>query len=190
MATLTAKYTPDQLMALPDEKNYELVDGELVENLPMGVKACDVQTEVAYLLRKYCRETRAGIALVEVPYTCYPDDPNKLRRPDVSFIRRGRLPDGELPEGCATLAPDLAVEVVSPKDLHYEVERKAREYLAAGVRRVWVINPDLRTVRIYRPDHPLVELDEDKTLADEEVLPGFQVPVRALFQQPEPKATS
>jgi Uma2 family endonuclease len=51
-------------------------------------------------------------------------------------------PSEQLPEGHTRIAPDLAAEVMSPNDLAYEVDRKVKEYLAAGVRLVWVINPD------------------------------------------------
>ena len=183
MATLSARtiHSPSDLLAMPDEKNYELTDGELVEKQPMGMEACLVQGELARLLGNHCIEHRAGRMVVESGFTCFPEDPNKMRRPDVAVICPGRLPGDVIPKGYASVAPDLAVEVVSPGDLLYEVERKVREYLQAGVRRVWVVNPDTRTVRIHRPDGTIQELREDGELTGEEVLPKLRFPVRGIF---------
>ena len=182
MATLTRKYTPEEVLALPDEKQYELTDGELVEKQPMGMEAGWVQLKIGRLIGDYCEEKGlGGWVQVEAPITCFPGDPNKMRRPDVSFIRRGRLPGDRPPKGCASVAPDLAVEVVSPNDLQSEMDRKVQEYLQAGVRRVWVVNPDTRTARIHRPDGTILELREDNDLSGEDVLPDFRCPVRSLF---------
>jgi len=181
MATLTRKYTPDEVLALPGQKKYELVDGELVEKPFMGAKGSWVQSALDHAMRAYCMERSWGHVLVEVPIACYPDDINKMHRPDVAFIRKGRLAEERIPEGNITIPPDLAVEVVSPTDLLYDVERKVLEYLAAGVRRVWVVNPDTRAVRIFCPDGNITEIREDKDLTDEEILPGFRCPVRSLF---------
>jgi len=139
-ATTNVKYTPDDLLAMPDGKSYELVDGCLVEH-----------------------------------------SPNTVRRPDVSFIRLGRLPREELPKGHCTLAPDLPVKVVSPNELVYELDQKIGEYLEAGVRLVWVVHPDARTVEIHRPDSPGTILRENDELSGEDVLPGFRCAVRDLF---------
>lgn len=181
MSTLTKKYTPDEALALPDAKSYELVDGELVEKEPMGMEAAGCAAQLSGLLTVHCNARNAGWVFVEGPFTCYPDDPGKMRRPDVAFVRRGRFPGERPPKGCASVAPDLAVEVVSPNDLQSEVDRKVHEYLQAGVKRVWVVNPDVRTVRIHRPDGTILELREDGELTGEDVLPDFRCPVRSLF---------
>ena len=81
---------------------------------------------------------------------CFPDAPAKVRKPDASFIRRGRLPGEALPDGFCPIPPDVAAEVVSPNDLAYEVDEKVGEWLRAGVRLVWVINPRARIVAVHR----------------------------------------
>ena len=107
---------------------------------------------------------------------------SKVRRPDVSFIRLGRLPNEELPEGHCPVVPDLAVEVTSPRDTHHEVAEKVEEFLSAGVALVWIVNPKTRTVLVYRKDQPTVSfLHEQDELSGEEVLPGFRCPVRDVF---------
>ena len=114
-------------------------------------------------------------------YQCFPDAPDKVRRPDVSFIVLGRLPAEQLPEGHITIAPDLAVEVVSPNDRAYDIDHKVEEYISAGVRLVWVISPAGRTVRVHRADGTVALLGQKDELDGEDVLPGFSCAVCELF---------
>ena len=82
------------------------------------------------------------------------------------------------------IAPNLAVEVVSPNDLVYEIDEKVEEYLEAGVELVWVVNPVTRTVRVHRADRPGVTLREMDELTGDDLLPGFRCRVSDLFQLP------
>jgi Uma2 family endonuclease len=109
---------------------------------------------------------------------------SRIRKPDVSFFRFGRLPGERIPKGNITLAPNLAAEVVSPNDLYYEEEEKINEYFDAGVNLVGIVNPDTRTVHVYRPDGSAVRLTEDGQLAGGDLLPGFRCRVRDLFPTP------
>ncbi|MBI3466041.1 MAG: Uma2 family endonuclease, partial [Planctomycetes bacterium] len=102
-------------------------------------------------------------------------------KPDAAFIRFGRLPGEQLPIGYVRIAPDLAVEVTSPNELAEEVESKIDDYLAAGVRLLWIVNPTRRTVRIHRANGTIGWLREHDTLDGEDVLPGFRCAVRDLF---------
>ncbi len=96
-----------------------------------------------------------------------------MRRPDASFVSYGRLPRENPPLGNVEVAPDLAVEVVSPHDLYSELHTKVREYLAAGVRLVWVIDPQDRSAVTYGPDGAGTFLTEEGLLVGGDVLPGF-----------------
>ena len=87
-------------------------------------------------------------------------------------------------EGWLTIVPDLAVEVVSPNDTAYEVEQKAREYLGVGARLVWVVYPNIRSVRVHRPDGTEAMRREGDELGGESVLPGFACRVGELFPAP------
>src|SRR5205807_3794824 len=107
-----------------------------------------------------------------------------VRRPDVAFIAAQRLSNYQWGQGHFNIAPDLAVEVVSPNDEVYELDRKIRDYFRAGVRHVWVINPEQETVRIHRGPGDLVELVGDGELLDEVVLPGFRCRLPAVFAKP------
>ena len=174
-------YTPEDLLAMANGDDYELVDGQLVET-KMGTKSSWVASEVLFQIRSFVKTKAEGWVLGEASYQCFPDAPAKVRRPDVSFIRFGRLEDEELPDGHCPIAPDLVVEVTSPRDTHYEVAEKIEEYPSAGVSLVWIVNPHTRTVLVYRKDLDTVSfLHEADELSGEEVLPGFRCPVRAVF---------
>jgi Uma2 family endonuclease len=173
--------TPDELLAMPDEKDFELVDGQRVER-NVGSMSSWVGGRLYRLLSEY-RDTHA-LGLVwpaDNGFRCFPDDPNQVRKPDVSFVRRGRLADDRPPDGYVTVAPDLAVEVLSPNDLALEVDHKITEYLGAGVGLVWVVNPEARAVRVHRADWTVAWLRESDELSGEGVLPGFACRVDAIF---------
>jgi Uma2 family endonuclease len=165
------------------EKHFELVDGKLRSTL-IGAESSWVAFEFAARLRDHCKAQALGWVLVETAYKCFPAAPDRVRRPDVSFVRAGRLPGERLPEGFIELAPDLAVEVVSPKDRAYDLDEKIEHLLGASVRRIWVLNPKTRKVRVHRPDGTTVNLGEDDELSGEDVVPGFRCRVGDLFPPP------
>ena len=105
----------------------------------------------------------------------------KVRKPDVSFIAAARMTAEQWNEGFSKLAPDLAVEVLSPNELAIDVDWKLQDYLAAGVRLVWIINPETRIVRIHRQDRSVAEVHAGEELDGEDVVPGFRAPVAELF---------
>ncbi len=115
-------------------------------------------------------------------HTSFEPDPTLPKKePDVAFVMAGRL-TGRI-RGSVPLAPDLAVEVVSPTDKQFEVEEKALDYIAIGVRLVWVISPVTKVVEVYRPgqDKPSIYGVNDE-LDGENVIPGFKLKVRDLFE--------
>lgn len=178
-------FTPDDLLRLEDGVNYELVDGKLVER-QMGMESSRVGGRVLSLVEAFVSKNSAGDVFgADAGYQCFPDAPSKVRKPDVSFVRAGRFPGGVVPAGHSPVAPDLAVEVISPGDLAYDVEEKVNEYLAAGVPLIWVIHPPTRTVRIHRPRSsphgPISELKGEDVISGEDVLPGFSCRVAEFF---------
>jgi hypothetical protein len=114
-------------------------------------------------------------------YQCFPHAPGRVRRPDVSFIRRGRLPGDVSPKGWVRIPPDLVVEVISPNDAAEELEEKLRYYRKVQVLLVWVIYPELRVAKVLRVDGPPAELEEGDVLSAGEVLPGFRCPLRDIL---------
>jgi Uma2 family endonuclease len=115
-----------------------------------------------------------------VTFRCFPDDPNLIRRPDIAFVaadRAATIP----PQGHVRIAPDLAIEVISPTNTINVFEEKLSDYRSADVKLVWEVNPTLRYVRIHRPNRTTLLLEEDEILSGEGVLPGFSVKVAELF---------
>jgi len=117
-------------------------------------------------------------------FQCFSNDRQKVRKPDVSFIRRGRLPDDRLPSGYCPVAPDLAIEVLSPNDRVYDIDARITDYLEAGVPLLWLVNPETRVVQVIHPDGSSVRLGEADQLTGGEVLPGFNCRVSDFFSPP------
>jgi Uma2 family endonuclease len=183
MATVesSATYTPDDLLAMPDGDRFDLVDGQLVER-PMGAISSEVTAELLRLIATYNKEHRLGhVFAPDCGFRCFPDDPGRVRFPDVSFLRRGRLPEKRSPEGYIEIALDLAIEVLSPNDHYLETNVKVEQYLLAGVRLVWDVDPVTRTVLVYRADRTIQGLRDTDELSGEDVLPGFRCRVAEIF---------
>ncbi len=184
--TPAGQITPEELLELPDAINFELVDGQLVER-HMGSESSEICGRIVVLIGIFLRKHKLGHLLTsEGSYQCFPDASRKVRRPDASFIRNGRLKDERVPKGHVLIPPDLAIEVVSPGDLAYEVDEKIAEYIGAGVPLVWVVYPPSRTVEVRRPRSsplgPISHLNETDMISGEEVLPGFSASVREFFE--------
>lgn len=179
---MPGRFTPEQLLAMSDGTNYELVRGELVTR-KTGAESSWVGGQLHLVLANFCKQTGAGWVMPsDAGYQCFTDDPAKVRKPDVSFIAAERI--GGLPEGHFRIAPDLAAEVVSSAETYCDVEDKVDEYLAAGVKLVWVINPPNRSIRVHRPDGTVSDLRQADELNGEDVIPGFRCPVAELFESP------
>jgi len=181
-------YTPEDLLSMPDRKNYELVDGHLVER-HMSQLSSWVGGRLSGKLNGFLDTNPAGwVWPADLGYECFPDHPKKVRKPDVSFIRVERMPGGPTSEGYAHIAPDLAAEVVSPNDLWHEVQAKVHEYLALGVRLVWVIDPESRTMYVYRRNGSVSWLREGDEISGEDILPGFRCELASIFPpKPQPQ---
>jgi Uma2 family endonuclease len=107
-----------------------------------------------------------------------------VRIPDVCFISWDRLPGGELPdEAIAGVIPNLAVEVLSKSNTPKEMERKLREYFKAGVQLVWLVDPKTQTARVYSSPTKVRRISKDQALDGGEVLPGFVLPLKELFNR-------
>ena len=175
-----AHCTPEELLEMPDGKSYELVGGQLMER-NMGAESSWVGGQLFIRLGRHCTQQSLGWAFpADNGYECFPHEPGLVRKPDVSFVRYGRLPANDLPKGWIRIPPDLVAEVVSPGDLAYKIDEKLSDYQKVGVPLIWVIYPESRTVMVHRIDRSGSRLFEDDELSGEDVVPGFRCPVRAL----------
>ncbi len=181
--------TADDLLAMPNEDDYELVSGELVERISCAESSWIAANLVGLFASVYSHSQPGYFFLPDCGYQCFPDDPDRVRRPDVSFVRKGRFPGERVQRGYIRIAPDLAVEVMSPNDLASEISVKVEEYLEAGVPLVWVISPDAETVIIHRVDGSVTKLHLDDELSGENVLPEFRCRVSELFVAVEDDST-
>lgn len=168
-------------------KEYEILTQEAhevneEEKNMAGARHSGVGTRLIIKLGQYLEVNEIGAVYG-------PDATYKLttkdRLPDVSFIAAARIPDEGEPVGSWELAPDLAVEVISPNDVYDQVVGKVAEYFAAGVKQVWLISPEYKTVTLYRSPSQAITLFEDEELTSEEMLPGFRCAIRDLFKQPQ-----
>jgi Uma2 family endonuclease len=187
MSTVVAKtrYTPEDLLTMPDGDRYELVDGQLVEQ-NVSIWSSYVAGVIFQALWAHCQQNRLGWTFPEgTTYQCFPQAPSMVRRADVSFIRPERLSLAQATaEGHCPVVPDLLVEVVSPNDTAYEVDAKVRLFLDAGARLVWVVNPQQQTVEVHRATGLGTILRHNDELTGEDVVVGFQCRVADLFQPP------
>ena len=165
-------------LALPNKRT-ELVRGVLVVREPAGYQHGDVAMRLAAAIFTHVQARGLGrVFAAETGFTLA-RKPDTVRAPDVAFISTARLPDPP-PRGFAELAPDLAVEVLSPDDRPGEVLAKVADWLNAGARLVWVVDPVRVLARVYRADGSESMLDETDALQGEDVLPGFAYQLSAI----------
>lgn len=180
MATTTrARATEVDLLAQPEDgSKYELVDGE-IRMSPGGARHSQVGVKLAARLLAFTTDRRLGFVFgSDIGYRL---PGGNVRSPDASFVRAGRFPDERVPDDFANMAPDLAVEVVSPGDRPRHLLDKVGEYLEAGTRLVWVIEPAKAKAVAYRSLSEVRELGPDQALDGEDVLPGFSCPLREIL---------
>ncbi|HYY12043.1 MAG TPA: Uma2 family endonuclease [Kineosporiaceae bacterium] len=172
--------TAEQLLDLPDDGlRHELVEGTLRTMTPAGGHHGRISARLLVRMGVFVEAQGLGEVFAAETGFWLRQDPDTVRAPDVAFVRADRAPDARVP-GFVPLVPDLAAEVVSPNDRAVEVAGKALSWLDAGVRLVWVVDPENRTVTVYRPDGVGVLRGQD-VLSGEDVLPGFALLLHELW---------
>jgi len=170
----------DLLQTNVRNKRTELVRGRLIVHEPPGGRHGYVAANLAFRLNQHIDLTGAGAVFVgDVGFTLH-RDPDTVRGPDVAFVRTDRLPQ-PIPNTYLEFAPDLVVEVLSHNDRPGEVLAKVGDWLDAGARLVWVIDPERRLARVYRADGTEHILDEADALLGEDVLPGFSCTLASIL---------
>jgi Uma2 family endonuclease len=179
--TTSQLLTAEDLWRLPNNQRRELVKGELRTMAPAGFDHGAVIMNLSIRLAQHVKAKRLGIVVGAETGFLLARNPDTVRGADIAFVSTARLPQGERPQGYFPGPPDLAVEVISPGDTNAQVEDKVDDYLKAGARLVWVVNPRRRTVTIHRPQTPPAMLGETETLADDDVVPQFRCSVAEIF---------
>ena len=165
---LTAK----DLAEIGEEGEFcELVDGELVRMSPSFLPEARVVSTTLPLLGTFVLQHRLGE--IFGPDLGYELTLHRVRAPDVSFVSAEKLAAYGNPQEFAKVVPDLAVEVISPEVKYGYLQRKTRDYSEAGVRLLWIIDPQMQTVTVYHSPVDLRILTAADALPGEEVLPGF-----------------
>ncbi len=171
------RWTEADLLNLPDDgRKYELVNGRLVE-APIGARHGEISVELTIKVHPFAKPW----AIVYDSTTGFRTARGNIRSPDVSVMRKERLPDGKSPVGFADGTPDLAVEVISPSEKTSDILEKIAEYFESGTQEVWLLFPEHKQVHRYTANLEVQVLNEDDILKGEPILPGFEVRVGDLF---------
>jgi Uma2 family endonuclease len=174
--------TGEELLAMGDIGPCELIDGRIVPMTPPGGEHGRIEMSLGAMLFHFVQQHDLGWVIGGEAGVYIQRNPDTVRGMDIAFFSKQRLPEGP-PQGYFGVAPELVVEVLSPRDSWTEVQQKVAEYFSIGVQRVWVVNPRKRTVLVYRSATEAQELAEGDPLVGEGVLEGFALPVETLFRR-------
>ncbi len=189
MAVQERFYTADDLWEMShrvdDQKRLELIRGVIVEMAPTDDVHGLLAAWLLYMIMGHVLAHDLGdVAAAETGYVLFAGPPQTVLAPDIGFVSKARR--SQLTGKYYPIAPDLAVEVVSPGDTARDVREKVELYLQYGTSLVWVVYPDSRLVDVFRPGQPAEKYGVDRELDGGNVLPGFRLPVKDLFARLQP----
>ena len=180
--TDTKRLTADDLLRLYSEGvRGELIRGELCQTMPTGQEHGEIVMNLGALLRVFIKPRRLGRLTGSDSGVWLERDPDTVREPDIAFFSAEKMPLGTRVTGYAEVVPDLVVEVVSPNNSLREINDKSLMWLSYGVSLVWAVNPDTRSVDVYRAGRVTSTLSESDTLDGLDALPGFACAVSDVF---------
>jgi Uma2 family endonuclease len=172
----------EDLYGLPaDDRHHELLAGKLISEPPPGAEHGRVEAILVTRLTQFVMDRRLGVVLAGDAGFILARSPDTVRAPDIAFVERERFARIGRPDAYVLGPPDLAVEILSPSDRLTDLHGKVADYLAAGARLVWVVDPATETVRVYRALLAPRSLSAADELDGEDVLPGFRLPIAKLF---------
>jgi Uma2 family endonuclease len=174
--------TAEEFLMMPhDGFRYDLVKGELLKMSPAGGEHGVRIGRLSTALGRHVEDNDLGEVLgAETGFKLF-SNPDTVRAPDIAFVSKERIPEGDFSEKFWEFAPDLAVEVVSPSESYDEVLEKIDDYLEAGVKAVWIVRSRKKTVSVYRAGQPTKVLTVNDALDGEDVVPGFKYSIAKLF---------
>ena len=175
--------TVEALYTMPDDgRKYELEAGTLVAEPLPGFRHGRVMFVIARILDAHVGPHGLGVVIVGDAGFVLARAPDTVRGPDVAYVAKRRAADQLDRRKAFEGAPDLAVEVLSPTNTPAEMHAKVGDYLAAGTRSVWVVDPERRTVAVYESLLSPQVLGEQDLLEGGDVVPGFSVRVGEFFE--------
>jgi|Deesub1362A_J573_1020465.scaffolds.fasta_scaffold04366_2 Uma2 family endonuclease len=176
------RMTAEELFWLPkDEMRYELVQGELQKMTPASVRHGRITMRLGSMLEQHARKHNLGAVYAAETGFKISEEPETVRAADVAFVAEERIPPGGEPDGYWAIAPDLVVEVVSATDSAAYLQSKVSDWLNAGVRLMWVVYPDTKSVVVHYPSGKAETLKGSDTLDGGDVIPGFACRVEEIF---------
>jgi Uma2 family endonuclease len=182
MSTATKLLTAEEFWQLPDTENQRsLIKGEVVEEMPVGGEHGIIAIAFGMALRLWAKANHTGVVGGESGFLLA-RHPDIVRSPDIYFVRTDRIPESGVPRAFWDVAPDLAVEVISPSESAQDILDIVHDYLAAGTSLVWVAYPHAVTVVAHTPDGLARTYRSGDLLTDPDVLPGFSCVVKDLFE--------
>lgn len=160
------------------EKQIEIVDGEVEIKEMAGARHGGISARIIVKIGIYLENNPIGnLYTADTLFSIGEND----RMPDVSFVSARRIPETGEPEGKWEIAPDLAIEVISPTDIYSKILKKIREYLVAGVKQVWLIEPEFQTIAVYKPPMKSETFSVEDTLVCQDILPNFNLHLKEIF---------
>lgn len=184
MSGVTTKLiTAEELLKMGDIGRCELIYGKLVKRSLASFRYGETATRIGHLVADFVEEQELGVVLAPGTGFIVERDPDVVRAPDVSFVRKQRVPRGTWNKYFPGV-PDLAVEVISPDDTKREIAEKVNMWLAHGTISCWVADPATQTVTIHRAGQEPIRLGIRDKIRDEPTLRGFTLPISRIFKRP------
>jgi len=181
MSTTSPLFTAKQLEANPPEGRWELVKGELKEMSPAGGAHGWIVGNLTVVVGGYIRQKKLGRIFGAETGFLIEQNPDTVRAPDFAFVSSAATTRPH--HGFISGAPDLAAEVISPNDTSTVVSAKSEQWLRAGCKVVWLIDPARETAAVCTLEDGAYVMRSVEVLSDANLLPGFELPVNELFQQ-------
>ena len=183
MVNTGTQLTLEEFLALPEEEvNYEFVDGQAIPKVSPKYFHSTLQLALGLLIRSWCKGK--GRVVPEWAILLKRQGKDWAPLPDLTYISYERLPKSwKRNEACPAL-PELVIEIISPDQTMKEFEDKAKDYFAAGVSRVWVVDPESISIRVFLPDGSSKVYTKNMQIVDS-LLPGLEVTTRQVFEESE-----
>jgi Uma2 family endonuclease len=179
--SVTTPFTLEQFEQLPKEEavQYELVEGELIE-VPSGNLEHNIRRdELHWKMQEFLRRAKLGRAVIEIDLRL---GEGTQRRPDVAYFSNERLAQIDRHRGYPTVAPELAIEVLSPKESAVDLLEKIQWYFKNGVQEVWLMYLNAREIHVYTTDTGAIRRVRESESIETPLLPGFSLRVAEIFE--------